>query len=209
MPIKSLVFDLGGVILNLSKEDRKGLNAPWAMYYLFDIPIEKAVKLWSKNCGNLVTGKESPENFLRRIQKKIGNKADVDELLKRWNKLGEKTPETIDSILLDQITKWRKTYGVYVLSDAFAVSQFDAITTDLRTRFDGYFVSYEQGYSKPNKDAYKNFLRKTNLRAEECVFIDDKEENVKGAEKVGMKAVRYTNMINLLEELKRLGINSD
>ncbi len=204
MPIKSLVFDLGGVILNLSKEDRKGLNAPWAMYYLFDIPIEKAVELWNKNCGNLVTGKESPENFLRRIQKKIGSKADVDELLKRWNKLGEKTPATIDSILLDQIAKWRKTYGVYVLSDAFDVSQRDAITDDLRTRFDGYFVSYEQGYSKPNKGAYENFLRKSNLRAEECVFIDDKEENIKGAEKVGMIAIKYEGRENLFRTLSDL-----
>ena len=42
------------------------------------------------------------------------------------------------------------------------------------------------------------------LKADECLFIDDREENVRGAEKVGINAVRFEN--NYGEIAKKYGL---
>ncbi len=49
-------------------------------------------------------------------------------------------------------------------------------------------------------------LRKIGRKSEECLFIDDNEENVKGAEKVGIKAIQGENFLQLQEELRKIGI---
>ena len=53
---------------------------------------------------------------------------------------------------------------------------------------DGGIFSYETGYMKPDRRIYKYFLYKYNLDPSTCIFFDDKEENVKAAKNVGMKA---------------------
>ena len=60
---------------------------------------------------------------------------------------------------------------------------------------------------KPDPEIYKTLLRRYNLKAEECVFIDDTEENVISAEKLELKGIvftgyedaraRLTEMVNL------------
>lgn len=49
-----------------------------------------------------------------------------------------------------------------------------------------------------------DYLIKDGLKADECLFIDDREENVRGAEKVGINAVRFEN--NYGEIAKKYGL---
>ena len=46
---------------------------------------------------------------------------------------------------------------------------------------------------KPNYDIYNRLFEKYNLIPEECLFIDDIESNIKGAEKVNMKGEVFKN----------------
>lgn len=52
--------------------------------------------------------------------------------------------------------------------------------------FDGIFVSCFYGAVKPEREIYKAFLEKYGLEAKDCLFIDDKYENVEGAVFAGM-----------------------
>ena len=45
---------------------------------------------------------------------------------------------------------------------------------------------------KPDQEIYKILLDRYGLKAEECVFIDDTEENVRSAEKLGFKGIVFT-----------------
>ena len=47
------------------------------------------------------------------------------------------------------------------------------------------------------------------VNPDNSIFIDDLEENIIGANKVGIKGIRYKNTIELLKELTRLNINHD
>ena len=59
--------------------------------------------------------------------------------------------------------------------------------------FDGVVVSCDLHIIKPDRRIYEYILGKYGLKADECLFIDDREENVRGAEKVGINAVRFEN----------------
>ena len=70
--------------------------------------------------------------------------------------------------------------------------------------FDGVVVSCDLHIIKPDRRIYEYILNKYGLKAEECLFIDDLERNVRGAEKVGINAVRFEN--NYGEIAKKYGL---
>ena len=51
---------------------------------------------------------------------------------------------------------------------------------------------------------YEHILNKYGLEPEECVFIDDRPENVEGAKLVGMSGIRFETFEQANGELQRL-----
>ncbi len=66
--------------------------------------------------------------------------------------------------------------------------------------FDGVVVSSDLHIIKPEIGIYEYILDKYGLKADECLFIDDREENVRGAETVGMNAVLFENNYGEIKE---------
>ncbi len=58
-------------------------------------------------------------------------------------------------------------------------------------RFDGCVFSFREGVVKPDPAIYTILLDRYGLKAEECVFIDDTEENVRSAEELGLKGIVF------------------
>lgn len=82
-------------------------------------------------------------------------------------------------------------YGIYVLSNAsdlFYKYFPKFLPLDF---FDGVFVSSDYLMLKPDIRIYKAFLEKYGLEGGECLFIDDREDNVKGAMNAGMNTFRF------------------
>lgn len=57
---------------------------------------------------------------------------------------------------------------------------------------DGFVVSCDYQMIKPDPAIYTTLLEKYNLRAEDCLFADDKAANVEAAKLVGMQGVVFT-----------------
>jgi len=70
--------------------------------------------------------------------------------------------------------------------------------------FDVEVLSGKHGVQKPNPKIYKILLKELGIKAKNCVFIDDKEENVSAAESLGIKGIVFTSYASLIQELKRL-----
>ena len=83
---------------------------------------------------------------------------------------------------------------------------FRAREADIFDRFRGVVVSGDELMTKPDPAIYRLALDRWGVRAEECVFVDDRADNVAGAESVGMKAVVFTDVAALRGELERLEI---
>ncbi len=71
-------------------------------------------------------------------------------------------------------------------------------------RFDGCIFSFREGIVKPDPEIYQTLLRRYDLKAEECVFIDDTEENVISAEKLGFRGIVFTGYEDAVAKLNEL-----
>ena len=97
-----------------------------------------------------------------------------------------------------------KGYKIYLLSnyneDFFRVHTQDA---EFLKDIDGKVVSYEIHKIKPEPEIYKYLLDKYDLKPEESVFFDDRPENTKTAQDLGMKTYTITSkeyLLGVLEE---------
>ena len=87
-------------------------------------------------------------------------------------------------------------YKVYILSNASDLfySYFPKfLPLDF---FDGVFVSSDYLMLKPDVEIYRAFLREFSLKADECLFVDDREDNVAGAIEAGMDAFCFKSDYN-------------
>lgn len=69
--------------------------------------------------------------------------------------------------------------------------------------FDVVVYSYEIGIIKPDERIYKIALERVNVSAIESLFIDDKEENVRAAQALGMDGIVFQSADQLREELTK------
>ncbi len=68
-------------------------------------------------------------------------------------------------------------------------------------------LSFQTGLLKPDPQCYSLAAHNTaGTPVESCLFIDDREENVIGARKAGMKALQFTDLASLRRDLNNLHI---
>ena len=72
--------------------------------------------------------------------------------------------------------------------------------------FEGYVVSCDTGFRKPDARAYLSLLQRTGASAEETLFVDDRRQNVDAALGLGMQAALFEGADRLRAELARLGL---
>lgn len=97
-----------------------------------------------------------------------------------------------------------KGYNMYVLSNACNMFYtYFPRYYDLDF-FDGVMVSSDEHIIKPNVKIYQRLIDKYSLNPAECLFIDDRQDNVEGAKSAGMNAIvfreNYPEIRKYLEE---------
>ncbi|MBO4494552.1 MAG: HAD family phosphatase [Clostridiales bacterium] len=87
-------------------------------------------------------------------------------------------------------------FGIYVLSNASDLF-YDYFPKFLPLDFfNGVFVSSNYLMLKPDVAIYKKFLEEYGLVADECLFVDDREDNVGGAKQAGMNIFQFKGDYN-------------
>jgi putative hydrolase of the HAD superfamily len=94
-------------------------------------------------------------------------------------------------------------YRLYFLSN-FPIDIFHEIKSGyfFFNYFDGGVISAEVRFSKPNSRIYEILIEKYSLIADECLFIDDLEINVRSAELIGMKGLVTHGSREIIKEVK-------
>lgn len=159
-------------------------------------------------------------NLEKRKAMKEG-KSDIDFWLEYAKKnsvrLSKDWPQTYTSVLKDSVGA---DPNMYVLINELKESGIrigmlsnidDRYTKLIRDfgfyePFDPCLLSCEMGLEKPDPKAYELLLKTIDLPAEEIVFIDDKQENVEAAKKVGIDAILFESPQQLRNELVKRGL---
>jgi 2-haloacid dehalogenase len=201
MEINTIIFDLGGVLID------------WNPDYLYKklIPIE-AERQWF--FANICTSEWNEEqDGGRKIA--AANKLLIDrypefQLLieayySRWTEmLGGDIPETVK--ILNQIKQSGK-YKIYALTNWSAETFPIALGIfDFLHWFDGRLVSGVENTRKPFPEFYELLLTRFNIDRNTALFIDDNKRNVDAAEALGIKCIHFTTPHQLIYEMKELNI---
>ena len=181
--IKNIVFDIGQVLKGWHPE-----RLPELMGEKTGEAVRKAV------CGNplwqeLDRGIMPEEEILSRMISE--NQEVVNEILYLWDHL------EIISEKLDYAIPWLQElkdrgYGLYYLSNySYHLRTTVPQTLAFLPLMDGGIFSYEAKLLKPDPVFYEMLLKTYRLVAEECIFIDDRAENVRAAEGCGMQGILF------------------
>lgn len=178
--ITTVVFDLGGVLLRVRGKDyldelemteeekefilsKVLLHTEWWLMDEGKLTQDEAVAVWME---------KYPEHanairiFMDNIVRLVEAYADTEEILRSLKEQG---------------------YEIYALSnypkELFALHE--TVLPFLKL-MDGYVVSGFEKRFKPNEDFYELFLSRFHKKASECVFMDDREDNIRTAESLGI-----------------------
>jgi putative hydrolase of the HAD superfamily len=77
---------------------------------------------------------------------------------------------------------------------------------DIWELFDEFILSHEIHLTKPDPKMYELALEKAGCKSKEVLFIDDGMNNVRSAQEMGINAIRFVGLDNLVEELKNYKI---
>ena len=198
--IKVMVFDLGGVIVNVKNESETPL------YSLFtNNPGGNKTK--SPTIFGLLkdfeTGRISVEEFFEKVKKLSNLKISLDAFKRSLNNMIGPGDESIAEIVRDLSGK----YVTALFSNTNEVhfryieSHFPIVKS-----FSHTILSYEIGAVKPDKEAYEKLLSITGYRAEDHLFIDDRIENISAASELGIEVILFKSVLRLKRELSARGI---
>ena len=76
----------------------------------------------------------------------------------------------------------------------------------LHERTDGVYASCHLGARKPDPSFYARLLERIGRRPQDCLFVDDREDNCEGARAAGMRAHRFTTAAELRRWLRTEGL---
>ena len=198
--IKNVIFDVGFVLVDFRWRDlMKDLGIPKEIQEKFAKNVFGSH--WWNELDRGVLDEDEVVNKLRE-----DNSPHYKEFDLIWSNR-DKIVEPFDyavSMIEDLKAKGLK---VYLLSN-YPKSLFTMHTECGRFPFidkvDGKVVSGFVQLVKPDREIYEYLLNEYDLKAEECVFIDDREENVEAAKKIGINGIWFWNYEQMMGELEKM-----
>ncbi len=185
--IKNIIFDMGNVLLDYD---------PQAAMNELEIPKDaQPIIMQELFCGNewvqLDLGNITEDEAFASIRKRVPD--EYHEALRKSIDGWDICMKPLEGAVQFCQKVKSEGFGVYVLSNAHkSFYRYFPRYFDLEF-FDGIVVSADVHIIKPDVKIYAHLLKKYNLCAQECLFVDDRADNVEGAVRAGMQAYQFRN----------------
>lgn len=185
--VKNIIFDLGGVLLNIDPKKTieafgrlgmeqligdKGLSYDHDIFYLME------------------QGKVTPKEFRNGVRQLISAEVTDDQIDTAWTAMLLDFPAN----RVELVKNLRNNYKIYLFSNtnAIHVAKYQANFKsqhgfEVSSLFEIDFYSNEIGYRKPSPESFQEIIRLSGINPEESIFIDDSLPNVKAAIGCGLK----------------------
>lgn len=201
--IKNIIFDLGGVIMNL--------DVPRTIKAFENIGITDFVNDTGHHYKNPVfydfeTGKVSESEFVEELANISANSLSGTQIREAWNAIILDMPIERIKFLLDL----KKKYKIYLLSNTNSIHQEkflretnEANDFSFNELFEKAYYSHEIGIRKPNEEVFHFVLKDSKLNTDKTLFVDDSLQNINSAQKTGLRTFHIKNY-NLLSLIDRI-----
>lgn len=198
MGIKCIVFDMGGVLFVPPSID----IWPAKVKEKYGIPENVSKDIFRNGFVYWETDSWTEDEFFSFVAGKLKT-PDKGFLRDALYSIEDNTNKE----LMGLIDSLKKRYRIVCLTN-HSREWFDRQEKEfgLRAVFHKIFTSFELKMSKPDEKIFVKMLEELGLEPEEVLFIDDKKENTKAAEKLGMRSITYADNESLMHKLKGMNI---
>ena len=185
--IKNIIFDLGGVILDIDETivykelEKMGISS---------LELARS-KEFTELMSKFDTGIYTAPTFRKRMKALVHQEKMTDQKFDAiWNAMLLDIPRE----RIEAIEKVKKHYKIFLMSNTNVI-HYDLYVRDLQLRF-GYhefdelfhksYFSFAEHLEKPDPRFFELILDHEGLLPEETLFIDDTEKNIKVAQSLGI-----------------------
>lgn len=190
--IKNLLFDLGGVIMDIRR-----LNC-----------VASFERLGMKDADSFL-GEYSQKGPFLQLEEGLINETQFRDAVREYID-GEVSDEQIDKAFcdflvgipayrLEQLRQLKKQYGIYMLSNTNPIMWHSRIAEEFRQEgmeredyFDGIVTSFEARSIKPDAKIFHTVVEKLGIKPEETLFLDDSQKNLDAALALGFRTLLVT-----------------
>ena len=201
--IKNIIFDLGGVILDLDESitykelGKMGINTSELAH------SKDLMEILSK----FDTGIYTAPTFRKKMKALIGQEKMTDQ---KFDSIWDAMLLDIPRERIEAIEKVKKHYKIFLMSNSNVI-HYDLYVRDLQLRF-GYnefdelfnksYFSFAEHLEKPDPRFFELILDHEGLLPEETLFIDDTAANIKVAQSLGIRTyhIRRNELVRNLFE---------
>ena len=199
-PIEAVVFDVGGVLLDWNPRHLyRKLFADESEMEMFLTEI--CSPAWHAPHDRGVSTAASCEELASRYP-------EYSELIWAWSRRSEEMIGGVDTGTVEVLRAVKET-GL----PCYALTNMEAETYPLRLRrfpflrwFDGTVVSGQEGVAKPDPAIFTRLLDRFGLMAKTTLMIDDTQENLYAASKLGMQTIQFRSSRELRTQLESAGL---
>lgn len=204
MSKKAIIFDFGGVLIDLDINDCKDAFKRDLGYEKIDDVLDPCHQ--KGIVGDMEEGLITAEEFRAAVLKDARPGARPEEVDDAFMHILAGIP-SYKGQLLNHLAK---SYDIYILSNNNPIVSshmselFAGVGVDYENVFKKSFLSFEMKALKPSEAFYKRVLEQIDCPVEDLLFIDDSQKNVDGAIAAGLPSVYYdpaTDLAALLADV--------
>lgn len=192
--INNIVFDVGNVLIDFCWEKHcRDLGFSDEIINAFSVNMINS-EYWDKLDEGVMDENEAIEEFVTRMPM---YEREIREFWDTPSGFVEEYPYAAE--LMDLLHE--KGCRVYLLSN-YPRHMYEVHWHTFRffSKVDGYVVSALEKKKKPDLAIYRCLCDRYGLKPEECLFVDDRQENVEAAMKIGMKGICFQSLEQLQKE---------
>ena len=188
--VKNIIFDLGGIFLNLNYQNTKDLFIEYGVSEFDDYFTQHHANSLFED---LEKGDISVEEFYTIFRKETSTNLSDQQIKTAWNgMLVSFTKERID-----WLRKIKERYNIYLFSNTnqihydeiMSLYKRDIGSEDFNELFIKPYYSHEMRLRKPYSNSFQHIIDEQNLKVEETLFIDDTIKNVDAAIALGLQTI--------------------
>jgi epoxide hydrolase-like predicted phosphatase len=198
---KAIIFDLGGVVINVTMDK---IFDYWAKETGYNANYIKQIFESEDIFHRFERGEISPTDYKENISRNFGLEINEDKFYNVWNDIFHDLDPRIEDLLDNLKSKFR----LVVLTNTNEIhgNKWKNKYQSILKYFEKIFCSYEIHSRKPEKKAYKIVINYLNMEPKFILFLDDRIKNIKVASFLGLKGILVKSTEQMINSLNKLGL---
>jgi putative hydrolase of the HAD superfamily len=178
--IKAILLDADGLMF------KKQRYFSEILYEKYGVPAESIIPFFKTQFRECQKGNSDLKEELMPYLKQWKWEGDVESFLAHWFSFC-----VVDEDVLNAVRELRaKGLKCYLVTDQEKYrAEYIKKNLGLERELDGFFFSFEVGYSKSDTGFFETILETLHLVSEEVIFFDDEEENIEVGRSLGIESV--------------------